>query len=132
MSLDLLVQLTARLSNRLFHLVFESHDGKAGVPIPKRSRSHERHDTVEVDGLKVLDPKRPIREADIGCAGFMGTRPNCSHLFLEPAGMLAPRGFYDAAPPILNCGNLAILEAIRRASSFVSKFTDVRRPGSSS
>jgi hypothetical protein len=34
-------------------------------------------DTVVVDGLKVLDPKRPIREADIN-AGFMvsiSTRP---------------------------------------------------------
>ena len=25
-------------------------------------------DTAVVDSLKVLDPKRPIREADIGCA----------------------------------------------------------------
>ena len=24
-------------------------------------------DTVSVDGLKALDPNRPIREADIGC-----------------------------------------------------------------
>jgi hypothetical protein len=40
--------------------------------------------------------------------------------------------FYDPAPPILKFGNLAILEATRRASSFVSKFADVRRPGSSS
>jgi hypothetical protein len=42
------------------------------------------------------------------------------------------RDFYDRAPPILKFGNLAILEATGRASSFVSKFADVRRPGSSS
>jgi len=42
------------------------------------------------------------------------------------------RDAYDRAPPILKFGNLAILEATRRASSFVSKFTDVRRPASSS
>src|SRR5262249_26045295 len=28
---------------RLFHLVFESHDGRALVPSPKRSESRERH-----------------------------------------------------------------------------------------
>jgi hypothetical protein len=39
MSLGPAVQLTARPSNRLFHLVFESHDGRALVPIPKRSTS---------------------------------------------------------------------------------------------
>ena len=60
------VTLTARPSIRLFHLVFESHDGRAGVPI-----SEEKHepasdiDTVGVDGLKALDPKRPIREATL-------------------------------------------------------------------
>jgi hypothetical protein len=31
--------LPARPRNRLFHLVFESHDGRASVPIPKRSTS---------------------------------------------------------------------------------------------
>src|SRR6516164_11463307 len=30
---------TARPPNRLFHLVFGSHDGRALVPIPKRSTS---------------------------------------------------------------------------------------------
>ena len=37
--LDLPFSLTARPSKRLFHLVFESHDGRALVPIPKRSTS---------------------------------------------------------------------------------------------
>ena len=37
--LDLPFSLTARPPNRLFHLVFESHDGRALVPIPKRSTS---------------------------------------------------------------------------------------------
>jgi hypothetical protein len=51
----------------LFRLVFESHDGRALVPIPKRSTSpRATFDTAVMDGLKVLDPERPIREADIG------------------------------------------------------------------
>src|SRR5262249_31284757 len=33
------VTLTARSPKRLFHLVFESHDGRAFVPSPKRSAS---------------------------------------------------------------------------------------------
>jgi len=33
------VRLTARPPERLFHLVFESHAGRASVPIPKRSTS---------------------------------------------------------------------------------------------
>ena len=46
-------------------LVFEPHTGRALAPIPK-----EKHEPVSdidiavVDSLKVLDPKRPIREAD--------------------------------------------------------------------
>jgi hypothetical protein len=54
-----------------------------------------------------------------------------AHLKLPQLGEVG-RDFYDAAPPILNCGNLTTLEAIRRAWSFVSKFAEVRRPGSSS
>jgi hypothetical protein len=48
----------------LFHLVLESHDGRAVVPIPKRSAPASDINTPEVDGLKALDPNRPIREAD--------------------------------------------------------------------
>ena len=50
----------------MVHLVLESHDGRALAPI-----SEEKHepvsdiDTVVVGGLNALDPKRPIREADI-------------------------------------------------------------------
>ena len=56
----------ARPTQRSFRLVFESHDGRALVPI-----SEEKHepasdiDTVSVDSLKALDPNWPIREADI-------------------------------------------------------------------
>ena len=32
-------------------------------------------DTIVVDSLKALDPKWPIREADIGCGAFMSTTP---------------------------------------------------------
>ena len=59
------VRLTARPPNRLFYLVLESHDGRALVPIPKRSASPRDVDTALVDSLKALDPNRPIREADI-------------------------------------------------------------------
>ena len=58
--------LTARPRYRLFHLVLESHDGRAQVPIPKRSTSPRVTSTAaEGDSLKVLDPEWPIREADM-------------------------------------------------------------------
>jgi hypothetical protein len=50
----------------LFHLIFESHDGRAFVPIPKRSASPRATSKPQRwDSLKVLDPEWPIREADI-------------------------------------------------------------------
>jgi hypothetical protein len=50
----------------LFYLILESHDGRALVPIPKRSASPRGDiDTAVADSLKALDLKRPIREADI-------------------------------------------------------------------
>src|SRR6185436_18386394 len=57
----------ARPTLRLFHLVLESHDGRALVPIPKRSTSPRATSTLQrwVDSLKALDPNRPIREADM-------------------------------------------------------------------
>jgi hypothetical protein len=57
----------ARSPQRLLHLVFGSYDGRALC-----ADSVEKHepvsdiDTAAADSLKVLDPKRPIREADIG------------------------------------------------------------------
>ena len=58
---------TARSPQRLFHLVFGPHDGTAYVPIPERSTSPRvMLRAAVVDSLKVLDPNRPIREADIG------------------------------------------------------------------
>jgi hypothetical protein len=51
----------------LFRLVLESHGGRA-----LGADSEEKHEPVSdidtavvVDGLKALDPERPIREADI-------------------------------------------------------------------
>ena len=41
-------------------------------------------DTAVVDSLKVLDPNRPIREADIGCAlriDFMPVQPQSQYSF---------------------------------------------------
>ena len=58
--------LTARPSQRLFRLVFESHDGRApGADSEEKHEPVSDIDTVVVDSLKVLDPDRPIREADI-------------------------------------------------------------------
>ena len=57
-------QREARSHLRLFHLVLGSHDGRALVPIPKRSAYPASDlDVVVVDSLKALDPNRPIREA---------------------------------------------------------------------
>jgi hypothetical protein len=50
----------------LFHLVFESHDGRAlGAESEEKREPVSDIDTEVVDSLKVLDPRRPIREADI-------------------------------------------------------------------
>jgi len=68
--LNLPFKLTTRPPLRLFHLVLESHDGRALVPIPKRSTSPRGDVYIAVaDSLKVLDLKRPIREADIWTTG---------------------------------------------------------------
>jgi hypothetical protein len=58
--------LTARSSKRLFRLTLGSHAGRA--PSADSEEKHEPAsdiDTASVDSLKVLDPKWPIREADI-------------------------------------------------------------------
>src|ERR1035437_1440451 len=66
MSLEPAVTLTVRPPNRLFRLVFESHNGRALVPIPKRSTSPQATSTLWWwIALKVLDPERPIREATL-------------------------------------------------------------------
>ena len=65
---------TCRLSNgkadpKIVPPVLGSHDGRA-----PGANSEEKHEPVSdidiaaVDSLKTLDPKRPIREADIGFA----------------------------------------------------------------
>ena len=64
-------QSTARPPNRSFRLVLEPHDGRALVPIPKRSTSPWATSTLERwMVLKALDPERPIREADIAAVLF--------------------------------------------------------------
>ena len=64
--LNLPFKLTTRPRRRLFYFVLESHNGRALVPIPKRSASPRGNiDTAVADSLKVLDLKWPIREADI-------------------------------------------------------------------
>jgi hypothetical protein len=50
----------------LVRLVLESHTGRALVPIPKRSAAPRATSTLSwwIVSQKVLDLKRPIREAD--------------------------------------------------------------------
>ena len=60
------IRLMARPPDRLFRLVLESHDGRApGADSEEKHEPVSDIDTVAVDSLKALDPKRPIREADI-------------------------------------------------------------------
>jgi len=48
----------------LFHLVLESHDGRApGADSEEKHEPVSDIDTVVVDSLKALDPEWPIREA---------------------------------------------------------------------
>jgi len=50
----------------LFHLVLESHDGRApGADSEEKHEPVSDIDTVVVDSLKALDPEWPIREADL-------------------------------------------------------------------
>jgi len=50
----------------LFHLVLESHDGRApGADSEEKHEPVSDIDTVVVDSLKALDPKWPIREAAV-------------------------------------------------------------------
>ena len=50
----------------MFHLVLESHDGRApGADSEEKHEPVSDIDTVVVDSLKALDPEWPIREADM-------------------------------------------------------------------
>jgi hypothetical protein len=54
----------------LFHLVLESQDGRAlGADSEEKHEPVSDIDTAAADSLKVLDPERPIREADIDRSG---------------------------------------------------------------
>ena len=71
---------TARPRKRLFYLILESHDGRAQCRVRREARARERHQhTATVDSLKVLDPERPIREADMYvprfCSALLGQNP---------------------------------------------------------
>ena len=64
--LNLPFKLTARPRLRLFYLVLESHDGRGlGADSEEKHEPVSDIDTAVADSLKVLDLKRPIREADI-------------------------------------------------------------------
>ena len=61
----------------MFHLVLESHDGRApGADSEEKHEPVSDIDTVVVDSLKALDPEWPIREADVG--------EECRHFRLVP------------------------------------------------
>ena len=50
----------------MFHLVLESHDGRAlGADSEEKHEPVSDIDTVAVDSLKALDPNGPIREAEV-------------------------------------------------------------------
>ena len=56
----------------MFHLVLESHDGRApGADSEEKHEPASDIDTVVVDSLKVLDPEWPIREAGIQVSNWM-------------------------------------------------------------
>jgi hypothetical protein len=62
------VRLTARPPERLFQRVFEPHDGRDLVPIPKEARARERLNTPVRGWPESACPKcmlRPIRGADV-------------------------------------------------------------------
>jgi hypothetical protein len=64
--LNLPFKLTARPRERLFYLVLESHDGRApGADSEEKREPVSDIDIAVADSLRVLDLKRPIREADI-------------------------------------------------------------------
>ena len=59
----------------MFHLVLESHDGRAaGADSEEKHEPVSDIDTVVVDSLKALDPEWPIREADIARRGWHGRK----------------------------------------------------------
>lgn len=64
---------TVRPTKRLFHLVFETHDGRA-VSADSEEKREPVSDiqTAEMESLKVLDPERPIREADMASHAALG------------------------------------------------------------
>jgi hypothetical protein len=60
------------------------------VPSPKRSASPRATSThCNVDSLKVLDPERPIREADVEARRFWIARKPETHLFSTAACSMA-------------------------------------------
>ena len=64
--MDPAVTLTVRPTERLFHLVFESHDGRAPCADSEEKREPVSDiDTAVVDRLKAFDSQRPIREAAV-------------------------------------------------------------------
>ena len=82
----------------MFHLVLESHDGRApGADSEEKHEPVSDIDTVVVDSLKALDPEWPIREADIEQTfrGFAFV-PNADELHRSKMVHIRARGKADA------------------------------------
>jgi hypothetical protein len=87
----------------LFHLVLESHDGRApGADSEEKHEPVSDIDTVVVDSLKALDPEWPIREAYIhpcllvlrhGTSAYESPAGGAGK---TPIGVLLPRSGYMA------------------------------------
>ena len=82
------VRLPARPPIRLFHLVFESHNGRGlGADSEEKREPVSDIDIAVVDSLKVLDPNRPIREADSCTAAIVTTAIARNWEFSPAAGV---------------------------------------------
>jgi len=72
-------QLSERSPKRSFHLVFESHDGTAYVPIPERSTSLRVTSTPPVvDSQKRLTPNGRLEKRTLNVRSISET-VSCGH-----------------------------------------------------
>src|SRR5437870_744702 len=73
-------RLTARPPDRLFHLVLESHDGRApGADSEEKHEPVSDIDTGVVDGLKVLDPDGRLEKRPCSGHRWMSQKCQCAH-----------------------------------------------------
>ena len=79
--LDLPFRLTARPLQRLLHLILRIPQWKGlGADSEEKREPVSDIDTAAADSLKVLDPERPIREADMAELAGGSTRSRVTQL----------------------------------------------------